>query len=213
MTGGIFPNYPFELNIKCVIFSIIIMTLFLYKPPEMNPWTKTLVLTFIFIVSYVAMAWYDYKFNCTKLALKKSTHGVTDYFKPPPHSESQTDRSKMTPEEKDFEWQLINLYHILILAPLFLYVGINKLDRNSIYNNLISVNLVFGIIYHIVRLPKLFNKATYGGFISLMHVLFGALGVYYLNQPQISDNFYTILNVIGVYAAMKHGYYLMVQSH
>ena len=31
MAGGIFGK-PFALNIKCIIFSLIIMALFLYKP-------------------------------------------------------------------------------------------------------------------------------------------------------------------------------------
>ncbi len=207
MAGGLFPNYPFELNIKCIIFSVIIMAIYLYKPPEMHPVWKSFTLIIIFIVSYVAMAWYDYKFNCTKLALRKSTAGITDLMKPEPHSEAQTDRSKATKEEKDLEWQLINLYHIFILTPLLLYIGIYKNEANPIAGNILSANLVFAILYHGVRL---FDKLN---FVSIGHVLIGIIGLYYLNIKDKPDALYTTLIITGLYTGVKHGYYLMSSFH
>jgi hypothetical protein len=63
MAGGIFPNYPFELNIKCVIFSAIIIGLFFYCPPDMNIFWKIFISFVLFVIAYVALAWYDYKFD------------------------------------------------------------------------------------------------------------------------------------------------------
>ena len=63
MSGGIYPNYPFELNPKCVIFSIIIIGLFFYQPPNMNIYWKLVTTFVLFVISYVSMAWYDYKFD------------------------------------------------------------------------------------------------------------------------------------------------------
>jgi hypothetical protein len=36
MSGGIFPGYPFTLNIKCIIFALIIMALYSFKAPQVS---------------------------------------------------------------------------------------------------------------------------------------------------------------------------------
>ena len=52
----------------------------------------TTALIIVFVVAYVAMAWYDYKFECMKLALKRGSRGgVTTLLKPDTHTESQSD--------------------------------------------------------------------------------------------------------------------------
>jgi len=40
------------------------------------------ILFIIFIVSYVAIAWYDYFFNCAEMKLIKSQYSITDILKP-----------------------------------------------------------------------------------------------------------------------------------
>ena len=59
MAGGIFPGAPFKFNIKCIIFSLAIAGGYWYLPPK-NFW----VLFFLIWFPYIALAWYDYSYNC-----------------------------------------------------------------------------------------------------------------------------------------------------
>lgn len=211
MAGGLFKNYPFELNIKCVIFSFIIIALFFYVPPEMNIAWKIFISFVLFVIAYVAMAWYDYKFECMKLALKRgSKGGITTLLKPETHRESQTDRSKDTKKEKQLTMSLINVYHLFILTPLLVYVGINGIQKNKMSTTplvLLIANFAFGILYHIVRVLRKFNGVSAG------HVLGGAIAIIMLLLPTIPQWFFYVIVFIGGYAGIKHGYELMVSSH
>ncbi len=208
MAGGLFPNYPFELNPKCIIFSIIIIGLFFYEPPNMNIYWKSFVSLILFVLSYVSMAWYDYKFDCQKLALKKSAStGITGQFKPPAHTPSQTDRSKLTKDENELEWLLINLYHLLILSPLFLYVSVNKDSSNQVSVMLLLVNFIFAIIYHGVRLARNFNVVSFG------HILVSLIGIYYSLKSSRPEWFYNGLMGASIYTGLKHGLHIMKSSH
>ena len=59
MPGGIFPGAPFKFNIKCIIFSLALAGGYWYLPPK-NFW----VLFFLLWFPYIALAWYDYSYNC-----------------------------------------------------------------------------------------------------------------------------------------------------
>ena len=59
MAGGIFPGRPFEFNIKCVIFSMLIAGGYWYLPHK-NLW----VLSFLLWFPYIALAWYDHAYDC-----------------------------------------------------------------------------------------------------------------------------------------------------
>ena len=214
MAGGLFKNYPFELNIKCVIFSTIIIALFFLQPPEMSLIWKCFVAVLLFVIAYVAMAWYDYKFECTKLALKRGSRGgLTTLFKPSPHVESQTNRSKETKDEKQLTMALTNIYHIFIVTPLALYVGVNGLKggktelmmQTSVV--ILIANFAFAILYHIVRLLRKFNGVSFG------HVLGGLISIVFLLMQQRPVAFYYALIFVAFYALAKHGYELMVSSH
>ena len=218
MAGGLFKNYPFELNIKCVIFSTIIIALFFFHPPDMSIIWKCFVALLLFVIAYVAMAWYDYKFECSKLALKRgSKGGVTTLLKPETHTDSQTDRSKDTPDEQKLMMALMNVYHLFIIAPLLIYIGI-KGNVNVSENGkgqgqyqmaivLLIANLAFAILYHIVRVLRRFNG------VSLGHVIGGVVGIIYLLLSKRPQWFYYVLIFIAVYAGLKHGYELMAKSH
>ena len=84
MAGGLFGR-PFVLNIKCIVFSLICMMLFLYKPSLKNDFTLYTTLFIIFVISYVAMAWYDYYYDCRINPLKRGGKSFTGMFKPPAH--------------------------------------------------------------------------------------------------------------------------------
>ena len=59
MSGGIFPNYPFQFNIKCIIFTIFIAGGYWFLPKK-----SYFVLLFLLWMPYVALAWYDYSYRC-----------------------------------------------------------------------------------------------------------------------------------------------------
>lgn len=209
MAGGIFPNYPFQLNIKCVIFSIIIISLFFYKPPNVNNYWKIFISLVLFVVSYVAMAWYDYKFECQKLALKRGTNtaGITQKFKPPTHTESQRDMSKATKEENALELYLIHIYHILVITPLLLYVGINKNNTPPNAFILIIANLLFALLYHLPRFMRDYNVVSIG------HIIMAIIGTYLSMLSKKPDWYFTSLLGLSAYVGVKHGYKLMQLSH
>jgi hypothetical protein len=59
MAGGLFPGHPFALNIKCIIFTAILAGGYWFAPHK-NLW----VLSFLIWFPYIALAWYDYSYNC-----------------------------------------------------------------------------------------------------------------------------------------------------
>ena len=87
MSGGLFKN-PFVLNVKCIIFSIIIMILFLMKPTFNSNIVLGITLFIIFVISYVGLAWYDYYYDCRNLPLQRGK-SLTSLLKPVVHSNKQ----------------------------------------------------------------------------------------------------------------------------
>jgi hypothetical protein len=59
MSGGIFPGKPFKFNIKCIIFTLVIACGYWFLPKK-NIW----ILLFLLWFPYIALAWYDYSYNC-----------------------------------------------------------------------------------------------------------------------------------------------------
>jgi hypothetical protein len=59
MAGGIFPNYPFHFNIKCIIFTLVIALGYWYLPTK-----NIIVFIFLLWLPYIALAWYDYSYKC-----------------------------------------------------------------------------------------------------------------------------------------------------
>ena len=59
MAGGVFPGQPFKFNVKCIIFTALIAGGYWYLPHR-NLW----VLLFLLWSPYLAMAWYDYMYQC-----------------------------------------------------------------------------------------------------------------------------------------------------
>jgi hypothetical protein len=81
MAGGIFPGRAFAWNIKCIIFTIIVAAGYWYLP-----YRNIYVLLFLLWSPYVALAWYDYSYNCEdKMMPTLFPYGRKIYlpFKPP----------------------------------------------------------------------------------------------------------------------------------
>lgn len=209
MAGGIFPNYPFVLNPKCVVFSVIIIGLFFYSPPKMGIHWNLLISFILFVVSYVAMAWYDYKFECQKLALARGTskYSITQQFKPPTHTKSQTDASKQTKDEIILNTNIIRIYHIFFIAPLLLYIGLKKQNASEYAYLFLIVNLSFAMLYHLPRFISNYN------YVSLAHLFIGVIGIYYSLIKTRPESFYIAMPIFSAYVALKHGFKLMIESH
>jgi hypothetical protein len=85
MAGGIFPGAPFTFNIKCVIFTALLAGGYWFLPHK-NAW----VLFFLLWFPYIAMAWYDYMYDCrTKLGPTIVPFGRYIWlpFKPPSYQD------------------------------------------------------------------------------------------------------------------------------
>jgi len=153
MSGGLFGK-PFALNIKCIIFSLLIMGLFLYKPVIKSTLALYSILFLIFVISYVAMAWYDYYYDCRILPLKRGDRSVTGLFKPPPHSPKQFALSS------DVKFNNIIIYasHILFIVPLLIYMAVYKKKVNAMVYPIIGVLAIFTLLYHGVKAMELTHK-------------------------------------------------------
>ena len=155
MAGGLFGK-PFALNPKCIVFSILIMAIFLFKPEFKTNTTLGIALFIIFVLSYVSMAWYDAFFDCRILPLQRGTvGGVTKLFKPPPHMpEKQKPKTsdKLEGEDKQKNKTLIYLMHLLLVVPILAYIGIYRKSINPITYPLLLALAVFTGVYHGIQL-------------------------------------------------------------
>ena len=115
MAGGL-PNtgVPFTLNIKCIVFSMIIIGLYLYKPPDIkNKLVLYSILFGIFVISYVSMAWYDYYFECSSVPLRKGYASLQQYIKPPAHEPEKQIMQVETPHEHHKDGTVIIILYSL----------------------------------------------------------------------------------------------------
>jgi hypothetical protein len=158
MSGGIFPGYPFTLNVKCIIFAFIIMAIYSFNPPKLSLIKNIFIYFIIFVISYVSMAWYDYYFGCSQLPLQRSTVGVTQYMKPPVHEEEKQTEHLMTKKEVEKNNYLIYAFHILIIVPFLAYIGIKRDKVHETTYPLLLALVAFTFVYHGIRM---FSKSSY----------------------------------------------------
>ena len=155
MAGGLF-GQPFVLNEKCVFFSLFCIALFLYRPSYKNGAILYITLFIIFVLAYVLMAWYDYRFNCDTLPLKKgSVGGITSMFKPEHHTDKQKTHDET---DKDIELKKIIIYvsHLLFIVPLLAYIVYYKSKVNVMVYPLLGSVAVFTAFYHGIKFSTSF---------------------------------------------------------
>ena len=143
MAGGIFVNQPFHPNIKCIIFSLILMISY-WILPYRNPF----ILPLIFVFSYVGMAWYDHMYNCD-LKMYGGKYGgyLSSPFKPQRRNQESPDKNLLKNQESKYN-QKVNLLHIIAINPVIIYIGLYGNKSNP---QLYPVLLIIGIIallYH-----------------------------------------------------------------
>lgn len=116
MAGGIFPGAPFTFNIKCVIFSAMLAGGYWLAPAK-----NYFVLFFLLWFPYIAMAWYDYMYECrNKLGPTIVPFGRFMWlpFKPPQY---QAEFNKMSESQIGLMGKVDHLvgWSLLILAIAF----------------------------------------------------------------------------------------------
>ena len=149
MAGGLF-GQPFVLNVKCIIFALIVMGVFLVNPSNIikNNLVLIPVLFGIFVIAYVAMAWYDYYYDCRILPLKKGKYSVTGLMKPKAHEPEKQYSGKMTCIEERKRRTLIYLSHILLIVPLLGYIAFYHKHASKMSFVLVGALTVFTLAYH-----------------------------------------------------------------
>lgn len=161
MAGGLFDR-PFYFNEKCIIFSLICMALFLYKPNFTNNYILYFTLFLIFVIAYIAMAWYDYYFNCDLVAFKRGQYSFTGLFKPPAHVpeyQYDTSKKKLNTNDKVNESEnrrhlLIYGMHLLFITPILGYVAIYGNKSNKFIFPVLGFLALFTAAYHGVALMQ-----------------------------------------------------------
>lgn len=134
MAGGIFPGRSFAWNIKCIIFTLVIASGYWFLPSK-NIW----ILFFLLWFPYIAMAWYDYAYDCKdKMQPTLFPYGRYIYlpFKPAGY---KAEFQKMSPEQikamdtldHNVTWIL---FIVLIFGLGFLYLKKSKFKFGSILN-------------------------------------------------------------------------------
>tara|TARA_Y100000996_G_scaffold380187_1_gene333906 strand:- start:202 stop:678 length:477 start_codon:yes stop_codon:yes gene_type:complete len=158
MAGGLFGK-PLVLNEKCIFFSLIIIGLFFYKPEIKNKKYIALISFVIFVIAYVAMAWYDYFFDCKTLPLKRNKRiSITNIFKPPSHDEKKQVKYELDIKDKSSTALLIYGSHVLFIAPLIAYIAIYRNKVNKAIYPVLGALSVFTLGYHGVKFIKVSNN-------------------------------------------------------
>lgn len=148
MAGGIYIDKPFSPNIKCIIFASL-MVIFYW----ISSIGKTIYWLFplIFIISYIALAWYDAVYNCSDKLYSGRNVGVSTFdsiFKPQLRGLSG-EQSTILNQEKIFQ-RNVYLFHLLLVAPLLLYMVIagyrGKLNKKWFI--VLSVIVAMVVLYH-----------------------------------------------------------------
>ena len=149
MAGGLF-GQPFVLNVKCIIFSLVIIGIFLINPTSIikNKMVLVPVLFGIFVVAYVSMAWYDYYYDCRLLPLRKGKYGITGLMKPEAHEPEKQYKGKMDCEEQHKHHMGLYILHLLFIVPLIGYIALYHKRAHKMSFILLGALAVYTVAYH-----------------------------------------------------------------
>lgn len=121
MAGGLFPGKPFEFNLKCIVFTALLASGYWYLPRK-NLW----ILVFLLWSPYIALAWYDYAYDC-QLKLQPTAvpfgRAIWLPFKPPGYKQAYED---LPPEKKAIMDKVDHVAGWTLLAALVGYFILRK---------------------------------------------------------------------------------------
>ena len=151
MAGGIFVNRPFSFNLKCIVFGFaLVMGYWAAAGPRVNFWLFPL----IFILAYVAMAWYDELYNCNA-RLRSGRYGVVavadSIFKPQLRG---TGLDESADDQAYLYKRNMHMFHAFIAMPLFMYVTYGRGGAAALAFGL----ALLGFVYHLLALFTLWSS-------------------------------------------------------
>lgn len=162
MAGGIYINQPFSPNIKCIIYGFWMMSVYWFMPCEKNVY----LLPAIFIMSYIGMSWYDYKYECTNKLYTGSQGiiGVLDSPFKPQRRDEEPERIRnperildpepgieLLPNQEQEYLKRVYAFHVILVAPLLIYLGIKGKESNEKIFGLVLILGVLALTYHGMR--------------------------------------------------------------
>lgn len=109
----------------------------------------------IFIVAYVAMAWYDHMYNCDD-KLMSGKYGVAapfDSFQTP--QLRKVPNPGAAPDQEAIYERNVYLFHSLLALPLFMFVAYRAYTHDPAYKSVYMAGMIIaglGWFYHIFRL-------------------------------------------------------------
>jgi hypothetical protein len=125
MAGGIYIEKPFSLNISCIVFAFTMIALYWLTARFSMGKPNYLMFPLIFIIAYVALAWYNYGYSCTNtLYSGKSgpSAAFNSIFKPQLRTQEHKEGT-VANQERAYQ-KNIYLFHLLLVTPVLGYVGI-----------------------------------------------------------------------------------------
>lgn len=218
MQTGVFVDQPSHFNPKCVYFAAVLMFFYWYLPNR-NPF----LLPVIFVVAYIAMAWYDYLYNCDMQLYSGKGLGMTtldSWGKPQRRTKKpmMPDSGTKLVDDQEYQYRVnIHRFHVVAVASVLIYVGYAK-DKSTKYIwNLIGAYGILVTIYHAFRFfyprevshcpdtEETQNEVNYNKGINLLHLIGIAPELFYVayaqdkSDPRIWDAFLAIGIVTLVY--------------
>lgn len=152
MAGGIFADQPFHSNLKCSIIGVIMMILY-WILPYRNPF----MLPVVFLVTYIAIAWYDYLYNCSN-QLYSGTFPVAlatldSWAKPQKRFEAvKPDAPPLVKEQELTYKKKIYALHSLFIAPFLFYLGWYGRKANNNVWSIVGTVAFLALLYHGLRI-------------------------------------------------------------
>jgi hypothetical protein len=147
MSGGIFVNRPFSFNLKCIVFGFaLVIGYWAAAGPRVNFWLFPL----IFILAYVAMAWYDEFYNCSD-RLRSGRYGVVDSIFKPQLREVGLDDS--ADDQAYLYKHNMHMFHAFVAMPLIMYVTYGRGGAAALAFGL----ALLGFAYHLFALFALWR--------------------------------------------------------
>lgn len=154
MSGGLFLDRPFRANIKCVWFAIIMMLYYYYATETPNTW----ILPVIAVVSYVALAWYDYVYSCSDTLYPGGLFNWTAIFKPEPTTHeldmpgTNNGNAGLADDQRSAFLRAVYIFHALIIAPFLIYIGYYGASADPRSFGVLLALGALALLYHGVRI-------------------------------------------------------------
>jgi len=127
------------------------MGLFMYRPTFQHPVITLVVLTAVFWVAYISMAWYDYYFNCDIAPLRKGEYSIQSQFKPPAHVPEKQFVPTGIPQgsiDASRDQIVIYLLHLVFIVPLIATIAVLGSGTPQSAFWLLGATAVMTVLYH-----------------------------------------------------------------